>query len=60
MIKNGVFIGDVQHEFYGSIEGSCAWCSKPVANEWYIKELSTGEFALYNVCGKCYNEGVGQ
>lgn len=63
MIKDNVYLGDIQHEFYGNTDGSCAWCSKPNANQWYIGEISNGmdiEYALYHVCNKCYKDGVGQ
>lgn len=59
MIKNGVFLGDVHLDFYGDTEGSCAWCNKPRASEWYINETPLGENAVYNVCHKCYKEGIG-
>ena len=58
MIKDGLFVGDVAHEFYGEREGLCAWCNKQ-STKWYIGELNTNEFALYNVCQLCYDERMG-
>lgn len=60
IVKDGVRLRGVEHDFYGDVEGSCAWCNKPVTTKWYIKETPWGNNAVYNVCGKCYNEGIGQ
>jgi len=63
MIKDDIYLGEIKHEFYGNTEGSCAWCSRPNVNKWYIGEVSNGvevESALYHVCDRCRKERVGE
>lgn len=60
MIKNGVYVGEIELEFYGTQEGSCAWCDKLNANEWYTDETSNGRLAIYNVCESCFYERTDQ
>lgn len=57
---DNTYVGEIEHEFYGDTWGSCAWCSKHLANKWYTTLILDDELALYHVCNSCFNERIGQ